>query len=131
LYNLRASPERRGAIGPGDAALSARLLVTYRPTGPDQRPSPELFRVLPPVTLMSRDDLLALNYPEPGRGAYFVFALEPLPLPAWLVDVDVQAVTDALSPEGAPPGMPLATSWAHFRAHCQRPSGLVGITPVV
>ncbi len=131
LYNLRASPERRGAIGPGDAALSAGLLVAYRPTGPGQRPSSKLFRVLPPVTLMTRDDLLTLNYPEPGRGAYFVFALEPLPLPAWLVDVDVQSVTHALATEGAPPGMPLATSWANFRAHCERPAGLVGREPVV
>lgn len=120
-YNLRASPERRGALGPGDPALSAGLLVTFRR---DRQAS--LFRVLPPVTLMTEEDLRALGYPEPGGKAYFVFALEPLPLPTWLEGLDLLALHQALAPPHTGFGAPLALTWAELRAHAEALGGSVG-----
>jgi predicted component of viral defense system (DUF524 family) len=72
LYNLRADSGRDGAVDLRGPELSASLLVLY---GPDRNDT-EIYEIVEAPRIMTRQGLVALNYPEPRGNLYLCFPLK-------------------------------------------------------
>jgi hypothetical protein len=107
LYNLRADPERRGAVGLRGPELSAELAVLYGHLGA----GPALFRVVDEPRVLVADDLRALGYPDPRGRVYFCVQLEPLAqVPPWWPSADIEQLA-AHHRGDRPPAAPIVVSW--------------------
>lgn len=90
LYNLRADPQRDGAVGLHGPELGASLLVLY---GPDQDDA-ELYAIDGAPRIMTKDDMIALNYPEPRGNLYLCLPLKKVDRSRLLRPLSRQAVED-------------------------------------
>lgn len=113
LYNVRADPKRRGSIQLTGEELSAQILLTYSAEG-----TPEIQRMVGPPLIMTRQDLLELEYPQPGGELYLVFNLAPVSKPSWFDALDLRLLISTAESrwlsrgeEARAPFSPLAVSW--------------------
>jgi predicted component of viral defense system (DUF524 family) len=108
LYNVRGTGSR-GRIGLRGAEVNAQLVVLY---GRDVS-NPEIWRVHESPELHTRDEMLALGYPNPGASAYYCFRIIKLDGGEWesvLSTPSVLRIRQHIKPS-ARPGYPVATTW--------------------
>lgn len=88
LYNVRAG-DRRGAVRLGGRELAAELVLLYGMDGRARRTF-GVFSRSGPWCVLTRDDLMALGYPQPRGDFYFCAELAALEAPEWLDELPVQ-----------------------------------------
>jgi predicted component of viral defense system (DUF524 family) len=110
LYNLRADPERHGAVGLRGPELSAELVILYGASG-ELGDGPTLFRATDEPRVLMAEELQALGYPDPRGRVYFCLQLEPIPtVPPWWPTVDAGALAQRHRGH-RPPAAPIVVSW--------------------
>jgi len=120
LYNLRATGTR-GRVGIRSRELTSDLVVLYG----NELDMAEILAVGGVPELHTREEMLQLGYPGPGRRAYFCIPVRPTALGAWenrLTSSKIQELKDQLAP-GSPHGRPVSTSWLRV---VEAASGLEG-----
>lgn len=106
LYNLRADPNRDGALGVRSPELGAELLLLYGATSD----LPVLFRVEEEVKLAHATELAQKGYPDPNGRMYFCLQVIPIDPPPWLTAGAVSAIAAAHRSQQAF-GAPLSLTW--------------------
>lgn len=97
LYNVRAG-RRRGAVTPDAAVLQADDLVLY-----GREMEPALWQRRSAWFVQSRDDLIALDYPNPRGEVYLCCEVEPHDSDMeWLSRLDLGNPQLSAGPAGAP-----------------------------
>ena len=107
LYNLRADRGRRGAVGIGARELGCDLILLSCPA----TNMTALAHVTADPRVLTRDQLLALEYPNPQGLAYFCYELEPLRDDDWARRFTVEHVELVRRERCGFPGAPVAVSW--------------------
>ena len=108
LYNLRATGHH-GRIGLRSAEMNAQLLILY---GRDVS-QPEICRVRGAPELHTRDEMLRLEYPNPGATAYYCFPIAGINNAEWrrlLSAIPIVEFRNRVAPN-ATKGRPIATTW--------------------
>jgi hypothetical protein len=106
LYNLRADPQRRGAVGLLSSELAADIVALYGDLGAGRT----LFRVVDEPCIHLADELSALDYPRPGGRLYFCLRLEAVEPPRWWSPQSISVLAESLR-RGQARGTPVAITW--------------------
>lgn len=109
LYNLRADEDRDGRVGPDSDELAADLLLLYG----EKIGGTELWSIADEPRVLTRDQLLARNYPDPGGERYFCLTLGRELTAEWPGTIEFEAVRRLWQKRrDGPKGTPLAVRWA-------------------
>jgi len=107
-YNLRADG-RTGSVGLHSRELAADVVVLHESTAA----SAELWRVVGGPQLLTREDLLAMDYPSPGGRLYMCLPIERIEQSQWgarLTPTVIAELRRRASPTAAF-GAPVVTTW--------------------
>jgi Domain of unknown function (DUF2357)/PD-(D/E)XK nuclease superfamily len=106
LYNARAG-DRRGALSPDAAELSADWLLLYQDDG-----SRSLWTRDGSWFVQTREQIMSSGYPSPGGPVYLCAPVaEHLDLPSW---VEAVRIDELPRPTGRPQRAPFAISWGEL-----------------
>lgn len=121
LYNVRADPERQGAVGLSGPEIGACLLVVY---GPDQN-EVELYEIAGDPRITTGRSLASLNYPEPRGNLYLCFPLKRLDYDRSTRPLSRQLVEAVRHQKNAtlPPGAPTVVTWLDLCLGARAQSG--------
>ena len=110
LYNMRADPDRLGAVGVDARELSAQLLIVY---GAAPHEQVDLYRIVGIPRVMTAEQLVLRGYPTPRGAHYFCLPVEAIQgssKPSWL-DGEVARRAHRRAVSAAVPGVPATVSW--------------------
>ena len=110
LYNMRADPERLGAVGVNARELSAQLLIVYGEASHDQV---ELYRIVGMPRVMTAEQLVLRGYPTPRGAHYFCLPVEAIQgssKPSWH-DGEVARRAHQRAAPVPVAGVPATVSW--------------------
>lgn len=109
LYNLRADQGRTGSVGPTSAELSANIVIFYNLDGGRI----ELGGIDGPPRIHKREELLAMEYPNPAGETYFCLPINLINDSGWeelFSSIDVERARHDANPS-AVIGEPVVVSW--------------------
>ncbi|MGD0949032.1 MAG: DUF2357 domain-containing protein [Candidatus Binatia bacterium] len=106
LYNLRAG-KRRGSVGLGSRELAAEFVVLYGRA----LENPELWKVIGEPRLLTRDQMLSMDYPNPHGEVYYCLEIAEVPTGSWAKPITGAKVNALCRGSRKGRAEPVTTTW--------------------